>query len=115
MAAEAIARARRGEGPTLIEAETYRFRGHSLADPDELRSKEEKDYYLVRPNTCASPRLPSQALRNQHAIFDFFEAVSEPTNQSVKCRLLLHRSVRLRTACLEVCGPRAPTLLLPCM
>lgn len=47
VAAEAIARARRGDGPTLIEAETYRFRGHSLADPDELRSKEEKDYYLV--------------------------------------------------------------------
>ena len=34
---EAVARARRGDGPTLIEAETYRFRGHSLADPDELR------------------------------------------------------------------------------
>ena len=47
VAEEAIARARRGEGPTLIEAETYRFRGHSLADPDELRTKEEKDYYLV--------------------------------------------------------------------
>ena len=37
VAMEAIARARRGDGPTLIEAETYRFRGHSLADPDELR------------------------------------------------------------------------------
>lgn len=47
MAAEAIARARRGDGPTLIEAETYRFRGHSLADPDELRQKEEKDHYAV--------------------------------------------------------------------
>ena len=44
---EAVARARRGEGPTLIEAETYRFRGHSLADPDELRTKEEKDHYAV--------------------------------------------------------------------
>eukprot|EP00798_Chlamydomonas_sp_ICE-L_P031178 gene31178-6322_t len=42
VADEAIARARRGDGPTLIEASTYRFRGHSLADPDELRSKEEK-------------------------------------------------------------------------
>ena len=49
VAAEAIARARRGDGPTLIEAETYRFRGHSLADPDELRQKEEKDHYQVRP------------------------------------------------------------------
>jgi len=45
VAAEAIARARRGDGPTLIEAETYRFRGHSLADPDELRSKEEKEFF----------------------------------------------------------------------
>ena len=48
VAAEAVARARRGDGPTLIEAETYRFRGHSLADPDELRSKEEKAHYAAR-------------------------------------------------------------------
>jgi pyruvate dehydrogenase E1 component alpha subunit len=48
VALEAVARARRGDGPTLIEAETYRFRGHSLADPDELRSKEEKAKYAAR-------------------------------------------------------------------
>ena len=42
---EAIARARAGEGPTLIEALTYRFRGHSLADPDELRSSHEKEFW----------------------------------------------------------------------
>ncbi|AZB72868.1 pyruvate dehydrogenase (acetyl-transferring) E1 component subunit alpha [Synechococcus elongatus] len=48
VAQEAIARARAGEGPTLIEALTYRFRGHSLADPDELRSKEEKEFWLAR-------------------------------------------------------------------
>jgi pyruvate dehydrogenase E1 component alpha subunit len=45
---EAVRRARAGEGPTLIEALTYRFRGHSLADPDELRSKEEKDFWFAR-------------------------------------------------------------------
>lgn len=45
VAKEAIARARAGEGPTLIEALTYRFRGHSLADPDELRSHEEKEFW----------------------------------------------------------------------
>jgi pyruvate dehydrogenase E1 component alpha subunit len=55
VAAEAIARARRGEGPTLIEAETYRFRGHSLADPDELRKKEEKEHYLVRASITPWP------------------------------------------------------------
>lgn len=45
VAQKAIARARAGEGPTLIEALTYRFRGHSLADPDELRSQEEKEFW----------------------------------------------------------------------
>ena len=45
---EAIQRARSGEGPTLIEALTYRFRGHSLADPDELRSRDEKEAWIAR-------------------------------------------------------------------
>lgn len=48
VAQTAIARARAGEGPTLIEALTYRFRGHSLADPDELRSAAEKEEWLAR-------------------------------------------------------------------
>jgi pyruvate dehydrogenase E1 component alpha subunit len=48
VAQAAVARARAGEGPTLIECLTYRFRGHSLADPDELRSKEEKDAWFAR-------------------------------------------------------------------
>lgn len=48
IAKEAVARARAGEGPTLIECLTYRFRGHSLADPDELRSKAEKEYWMSR-------------------------------------------------------------------
>jgi pyruvate dehydrogenase E1 component alpha subunit len=47
-AQQAVARARAGEGPTLIECLTYRFRGHSLADPDELRSKDEKELWLAR-------------------------------------------------------------------
>ncbi|ASC72393.1 Pyruvate dehydrogenase E1 component subunit alpha [Halomicronema hongdechloris C2206] len=48
VAQTAIERARAGEGPTLIECLTYRFRGHSLADPDELRSKAEKEVWLAR-------------------------------------------------------------------
>lgn len=47
-AQQAIARARAGEGPTLLECITYRFRGHSLADPDELRSPEEKEFWRQR-------------------------------------------------------------------
>jgi pyruvate dehydrogenase E1 component alpha subunit len=40
---EACNRARKGEGPTFIEAKTYRFRGHSMSDPMKYRSKEEAD------------------------------------------------------------------------
>jgi pyruvate dehydrogenase E1 component alpha subunit len=38
IAAEAVARARSGDGPTLIEARTWRARGHWAADPQEYRS-----------------------------------------------------------------------------
>ncbi len=44
----ALERARAGEGPTLLECLTYRFRGHSLADPDELRSAAEKEFWAQR-------------------------------------------------------------------
>jgi pyruvate dehydrogenase E1 component alpha subunit len=40
---EAVNRARAGEGPTFIEAKTYRFRGHSMSDPQKYRTKEELD------------------------------------------------------------------------
>ena len=40
-AGEAIARARRGEGPSLLECKTYRFEGHWIGDDAPYRSKEE--------------------------------------------------------------------------
>ena len=47
-AQRAVERARAGEGPTVLECLTYRFRGHSLADPDELRAEEEKQFWAKR-------------------------------------------------------------------
>ncbi len=49
VAGQAIRRARAGEGPTLIEAQTYRYQGHFGADnPLGYRSEEEEAYYRGR-------------------------------------------------------------------
>jgi pyruvate dehydrogenase E1 component alpha subunit len=42
-AGEAIARARHGEGPTLLECKTYRFKGHYVGDSLRYRAKEEAE------------------------------------------------------------------------
>lgn len=44
----AIGKIRRGEGPQFIECETYRFRGHSMADPGTYRSQAETSAFLAR-------------------------------------------------------------------
>ncbi len=46
--AEAVARVREDRRPVLIEAVTYRFRGHSMADPEEYRTKEEVGQWRER-------------------------------------------------------------------
>jgi pyruvate dehydrogenase E1 component alpha subunit len=45
---EAVERARRGEGPTLIECKTYRHKGHSRVDPARYRPKEEVEAWLSK-------------------------------------------------------------------
>ncbi|HEX2986825.1 MAG TPA: thiamine pyrophosphate-dependent dehydrogenase E1 component subunit alpha, partial [Chloroflexota bacterium] len=54
---EAVARARRGDGPTLMECKTYRWRGHSERDPTDPRPKEEIALWKARCPIARSRRL----------------------------------------------------------
>ena len=53
---EAIERARSGGGPTLIEAKTYRWYGHSEIDPAKYRSPEEVEHWKAKDPIAAMER-----------------------------------------------------------
>jgi pyruvate dehydrogenase E1 component alpha subunit len=80
-AQEAIARARAGEGPTLIEALTYRFRGHSLADPDELRSAQEKQFWQARDPI---KKFADYLLEHRLATAEELQAIDRQVQQEVE-------------------------------
>lgn len=85
VAQTAIARARAGEGPTLIEALTYRFRGHSLADPDELRSAAEKEEWLARdPIQRFQTYLVEQKLAKQQELDDIDKKIQGVIEDAVR-------------------------------
>jgi pyruvate dehydrogenase E1 component alpha subunit len=85
VAQEAVLRARAGEGPTLIEALTYRFRGHSLADPDEMRSKEEKEFWFSRdPIKKFAAYLVEQNLASQEELKDIDDKIQAIIDEAVE-------------------------------
>jgi len=62
----AVARARAGEGPTLIEVMTYRLRGHYEGDPETYRSREEvNDWRLRDPLVTFPERLLASGVATQ--------------------------------------------------
>jgi TPP-dependent pyruvate/acetoin dehydrogenase alpha subunit len=71
VAGAAIARARQGGGPTLIECKTYRLCGHSRSDPRTYRSKEEEALWESRdPIPRLGERLRAMGLATDETLAD---------------------------------------------
>ncbi len=84
----AIKRARAGEGPTLLECLTYRFRGHSLADPDELRAEEEKQFWAKRdPLKALEKDLTSDSLVSAEELRAIEKEIDAEVNDCVEFAL----------------------------
>jgi acetoin:2,6-dichlorophenolindophenol oxidoreductase subunit alpha len=78
---EAVKRARRGEGPTLIEAATYRYSGHYYGEPGLYRSQEEVDEWLKKdPIPTFAKRLVEEGIATEAEL----AAVRERVEQEVK-------------------------------
>jgi len=76
--AEAVDRARRGDGPTLIEAKTYRFAGHSRADTAPYRPEGEFDEWKRRdPVDLMSAALVASGEATADALAEVDRAVAE--------------------------------------
>ncbi|UOR04839.1 pyruvate dehydrogenase (acetyl-transferring) E1 component subunit alpha [Hymenobacter aerilatus] len=72
--ARAAERARAGEGPTLLEFKTYRYKGHSMSDPAKYRTKEELEDFRSRDSIEA---VRHTILTHNFATEDELNAVDE--------------------------------------
>ncbi len=82
---EAANRARAGEGPTFIEAQTYRYKGHSISDPGKYRQKEELDEAIRHdPILVYENILKERGWIDQEAIDRMREGVKEEIEESIE-------------------------------
>jgi pyruvate dehydrogenase E1 component alpha subunit len=72
--ARAVKRARDGEGPTLLEMKTYRYRGHSVSDPQKYRTKDEVEEYK---NQDPITKVANTILTNKYATEAELKAIDD--------------------------------------
>lgn len=80
-ATRAIARARAGEGPTILELKTYRFGGHSRNDACNYRTKEESDSWKERD---AIQNLRKRMLEDGRFTAEQLDAIQEQVEQDIE-------------------------------
>jgi len=79
--AEAVTRARLGEGPSLVEMKTYRYSGHSRSDPATYRPAGELDLWLKRdPINIFADRLVAENVLSP----DSLEEIQAETNEEIE-------------------------------
>ena len=76
----AAERARKGDGPTFLEFRTYRYRGHSMSDPQKYRSKEEVEEYKHRDPI---EQIRAVILDNNLATAEDLEAIDKKVKEIV--------------------------------
>ncbi|HEX8205440.1 MAG TPA: pyruvate dehydrogenase (acetyl-transferring) E1 component subunit alpha [Solirubrobacteraceae bacterium] len=82
---EAIKRAREERQPILVEAETYRFRGHSMADPEEYRDKEQVEEWRKKdPIETFAKRLEDEGVIDEGEREKMDEEVVERIDEAVR-------------------------------
>jgi len=84
-AREAVARARRGEGPTLLECVTYRWRGHFEGDPQPYRTQDEVEEWKKKdPLGAAERRIVELGLGGDSDFAKIRREVTERVNAAVE-------------------------------
>lgn len=82
---EAVDRARSGGGPTLIEARTYRYKGHSMSDAQHYRTKEEvAEYQKKDPISLVKMVIEEKKYASAEEIEEIDNRVKDLVNECVK-------------------------------
>ena len=82
---EALRCAREERRPQLVEAVTYRYRGHSMADPEEYRTKEEVEEWRQRdPIKAFADRLLDENVLTEEDVERFDQQAIEAVDEAVK-------------------------------
>lgn len=81
----AAERARKGDGPTLLEFRTYRYKGHSMSDPAKYRTKEEVEAYKQRdPVEVVKATIQQNKLATEKELEAIEAKVAQQVEESVK-------------------------------
>jgi pyruvate dehydrogenase E1 component alpha subunit len=84
-ARKAVARARQGKGPTLLECKTYRFCGHSRSDPAHYRPKQELEEWKKRdPIRLLADRLVAEKKATRKELSGLEAAVKEQIQAAIE-------------------------------